>query len=128
MSGLIPLVLVAEDDVILRYLAERQLSKLGYQCEVVENGADALKKVQEARFDLIFMDVQMPVMNGLESTSAIRKYEHDRGESKATPIVAMTANPNQQQCLEAGMNDFMFKPVSLESVKSMCLKWLGALK
>jgi CheY-like chemotaxis protein len=125
MSNSIPIVLVVEDDMILRYLAERQLLKLGYLCELVENGADALKKMKEGRFDLIFMDIQMPVMNGLESTSAIRKMEHERGDEKSTPIVAMTANPNQQQCFEAGMDDFMFKPVSLESVKAMCHKWLG---
>ena len=118
------MVLVAEDDFVLRYLARRQLHSLGYDCELAVDGKDAFEKTKSEKYDLIFMDVQMPIMNGLEATQAIRKHEKDT-VAIATPIMAMTANPHRQQCIDAGMDDFIFKPVSLEQMKLLLIKWLG---
>ncbi len=119
------LVLVAEDDAALRYLAQRQLTALGFQCEIVTNGAEALEKVANHRYDLILMDVQMPVMNGIEATIAIRQHEQDINQDTSTPIVAMTANPKKDQCYEAGMNDFMFKPISLDQMRQTIMRWVA---
>ena len=117
------LVLVAEDDAVLRYLAKRQLTSLGYDCEIVNDGNAAVEKVKEGKYDLIILDLQMPVMNGLEAAQAIRKYETD-SKRNSTPILAMTANPRKEQCFDAGMNDFIFKPVALDELKTVLLRWL----
>jgi CheY-like chemotaxis protein len=115
-------VLIAEDDDTLRYLARRQLTALGCTCDVVENGAEALEMAAANKYDLIFMDVQMPIMNGLEATEAIRQHETENNSDK-TPIVAMTANPKKQMCYDAGMNGFIFKPISLDMMQDALDRW-----
>lgn len=117
-------ILVVEDDSSLRYLAKRQLSKLGYIVVLAENGVDALHKMQNDKFDLVIMDVQMPKMDGLEATKEIRRYEQNH-ELSAIPILAMSANPHKQQCFDAGMNGFVFKPVSLNQLKNTLSEWLN---
>lgn len=125
------IVLVVEDDATLRYLANRQLAKLGITCHLAEDGAVALKMINETSYDLILMDVQMPVMNGLEATVAIRNSESEHHQSKqedkgVVPIIAMTANPNKKRCMDAGMSDFIFKPISLAQMKQVIDRWLPA--
>jgi CheY-like chemotaxis protein len=125
VSDRITLILVAEDDDTLRYLTQRQLSALGYQCDTVANGEDALKRALERKYDIILMDVQMPIMNGLEACRAIRRHESECEDDEYTPIVAMTANPKREQCFEAGMNDFIFKPISLQQIKQALDRWVA---
>jgi CheY-like chemotaxis protein len=103
-------VLLAEDNAINVLLATTLLEAVGYAVEVAVNGADAVAAVQRSRFDLILMDVHMPVMDGLEATRAIRALP---GAAAEVPIVAMTANAmtsDRDACLAVGMDDFVSKP------------------
>lgn len=117
------LILVAEDDATLRFVVKRQLTSLGYIAHLVENGAEAVERAARTRYGLILMDVQMPVMDGLEATMAIRAGEAER-HAQQTPVVAMTANPHKEQCFQAGMSDFLFKPVMLTQLEATLKRWL----
>jgi CheY-like chemotaxis protein len=116
-------VLVAEDEPTLRYLAKRQLKTLGLECDLVEDGKSAVEKASTNTYGMILMDIQMPVMNGLEATTAIRANEIRSNQH--TPIVAMTANPDKAACLNAGMDDFIFKPVLLADLDKVVKRWIG---
>jgi CheY-like chemotaxis protein len=109
-------VLVVEDNLVNQKVIVRLLQKLGYSPDLAVNGADAVDQVREQSFTLIFMDVQMPIMDGLEATRQIRSLiDLERRPS----IVAMTAAATQedkQHCLMAGMDDFVTKPTSLERI------------
>lgn len=109
-------VLVADDNAINRKVAQFALARLGCRVVLVENGAQALEAANQARFDLILMDMAMPVMNGLEAT---RKIRDGRGLNARTPIVALTANAfaeDRQACLDAGMQAHLAKPVKDEAL------------
>ncbi|WP_051242211.1 CHASE domain-containing protein [Azohydromonas australica] len=106
-------VLLAEDNVINQKLAVRLLEGMGHQVQVVANGQDAVRLAQAEDFDLVLMDVQMPLMGGFEATSAIRAHEQPLG--RHTPIVAMTAHAmvgDRERCLAAGMDGYLSKPIS----------------
>ncbi len=112
-------VLLAEDNVVNAKLAVRLLERLGCRVDVASNGHEALKMVQSIPFDIVFMDCQMPEMDGFEATRAIRAWEtaSRTSESPATrlPIVALTANAMQgdrDRCLAAGMDDYITKPLA----------------
>ena len=112
-------VLLAEDNVVNAKLAVRLLERLGCRVDVASNGHEALKMVQSIPFDLVFMDCQMPEMDGFEATRAIRAWETasrvDKSPATQLPIVALTANAMQgdrERCLAAGMNDYITKPLS----------------
>ncbi|HEX8060585.1 MAG TPA: response regulator, partial [Cyclobacteriaceae bacterium] len=105
-------ILIAEDNLINQKLTERVLSKLGYESKIVSNGKEVLEEVDRNKYDLIFMDIQMPEMDGLETTRTIRS-----SGGNQPVIVAITANAMQgdrEKCLEAGMNDYLSKPIKLE--------------
>lgn len=111
-------VLVVEDTLINQKVAKMMLEKAGAVVEIVENGQLAVSIYQEKRFDVIFMDCQMPVMDGFEATRQIREIEKQTGGF--TPIIALTANvvkEEKDKCFAAGMNDFVSKPVSLQILK-----------
>ena len=114
-------ILVAEDNPINQQLALKILSKLGYEAELAENGYEALSMIAEKKFDVVLMDVQMPEMDGLKATRIIRE------TFKAQPvIIAMTANAlqgDQEECLQAGMNDYLSKPIKLETLINMLENW-----
>jgi len=117
-------LLLVEDDLINRETVLWMLTEVGMTADIAFNGRDAVKIVQEKRFDLILMDMQMPEMDGLEATRSIRQIP-ERG---AVPIVALTANAfeqDQRACRDAGMNDFLSKPMMPEDLYAMLLKWLG---
>ncbi len=105
-------VLLAEDNIVNQRLAVRLLEKQGYTVVVAGDGAKALAALEHDRFDLVLMDVQMPVMDGVEATTAIRKKE--RGTGDHIPIVAMTAHAmsgDRQRFLESGMDGYVSKPI-----------------
>ena len=111
VAGAISILLV-EDHPINQKLASVLLQRLGYQVNLANDGAQAVLAAQSRAYDLILMDVQMPVMNGFEATQKIRA---GTGPNKTTPIVALTANAMQSDkdaCYDAGMNDFLTKPFS----------------
>ncbi|WP_298231209.1 PAS domain S-box protein [uncultured Azohydromonas sp.] len=116
-------LLLAEDNYVNREVALELLRGAGLEVDVAEDGQQALEKLQRQHYDLVLMDVQMPVMDGLEATRALRA----RPEFAALPVLAMTANAfdeDRAACLAAGMNDFVAKPVDPESMYATLLKWL----
>lgn len=105
--------LLVEDDRVNQLTARRMLEKLGMSVAVAENGQQALDAVSGFQFDIVFMDLQMPVMDGLSATRAIREREDATGEPRL-PIVAMTAHAmkgDREMCLEAGMDEYVPKPL-----------------
>jgi len=119
-------ILLVEDNPVNQKLAAKLLEKVGLHCVVADNGEDALKALSRDRYDLVLMDIQMPVMNGFEATRAIRERE---GSEHHTPIIAMTAHAMQgdrEKCLEAGMDDYLSKPLNRKEMFSVIEKWVKA--
>ncbi len=116
-------VLLAEDNPINAMLARTLLTREGCQVQHAVNGEAALTALAQADFDLVLMDVRMPVMGGMEATRALR------ARGVATPVVALTANAfedDRRACLGAGMDDFLIKPLSPEALRAALLRWTGA--
>jgi PAS domain S-box-containing protein len=110
-------ILVAEDNPINRTLAVRLLEKAGHRPAVASNGEQALEAIAREPFDLVLMDVQMPVMDGFEATALIRQQE--KGTGRRLPIIAMTAHAmkgDRERCLEAGMDGYVSKPIQREEL------------
>jgi CheY-like chemotaxis protein len=116
-------ILVAEDNLVNQKLIRILLEKLGCEEEIVPNGKIAFEKATSEEYDLCLMDLQMPVMGGVEATRNIRK----AGNTKL-PIIALTAvafKEGRDECLEAGMNDFLTRPVDPNKLKEKILEWTG---
>jgi CheY-like chemotaxis protein len=116
------LVLVVEDNEPMRKLVTTQLRKLGYESDVAINGKDALAKLDAGRYALVFMDVQMPVMDGLQATKAVREAEKESGSR--TTIIALTGHCSRTDCIAAGMDDFVAKPMNIATLKAMMERWM----
>jgi CheY-like chemotaxis protein len=109
-------VLVVEDNAVNQLVATRMLERLGVRADVASNGRHALEMVQLSFYDLIFMDCQMPEMDGYQAAVEIRRRA---GRNPQVPIVAMTADVlkgSRERCLQAGMNSFISKPVKLDDL------------
>jgi CheY-like chemotaxis protein len=105
-------VLLVEDNLVNQQVALRMLQKQGHAVVVAGNGKEALSALDDGRFDVVLMDVQMPEMDGLQATAAIRARE--RGTGRRIPIVALTAQAmegDRERCLAAGMDAYISKPV-----------------
>ncbi len=110
-------ILLVEDNRVNQKLALRLLEKAGHHVQIANNGKEALDMLASQRFDLVFMDVQMPVMNGFETTQKIREREQTTGEH--IPIIAMTAHAmkgDREKCLQAGMDGYISKPIQTEEL------------
>jgi PAS domain S-box-containing protein len=120
-------ILLVEDNFTNRQVAEAILKKLGLRADAAVNGAEALKRLSETEYHLVLMDIQMPKMDGLAATRAIRAGE--AGERARTiPIIAMTAHAmrgDREKCLEAGMDDYIAKPVTPDRLGELVEKWLA---
>jgi len=117
-------VMLAEDNAINRKLGVRLLEKFGCQVDVAANGVEAVELCSRNLYDVVFMDCQMPEMDGLEATGEIRRREAATGAH--TPIVALTANAMQgdrEACMKAGMDDFLSKPLHVESLRRALEHW-----
>jgi len=115
-------ILLVEDNKMNQLIAGRIFEKIGYPVDFADNGLLALKKIEEREYDLIFMDIQMPEMDGLQAT----RYIIDKYGDKAPPVIAMTANvlsENEQECKEAGMKDFLSKPFTIDRLEAVIHKW-----
>lgn len=116
-------ILIAEDNAINQKLLLQILKKMGYTADVVSNGLEALQALSRLHYDLVFMDIQMPVMDGLEATRQIQK---QLDVSKCPVIIAVTANARQEdreQCLSLGMQDYISKPLRIDEVQSLLEHW-----
>jgi CheY-like chemotaxis protein len=119
-----PHVLVVEDHAVNRMLATRMLAKFGCEVDIAENGRVACERTARHHYDLLFMDCQMPEMDGFEATRVIREREHHSG--RHTPIVALTANAmsdDRDRCLDAGMDDYIPKPYSATDFQRAIERW-----
>jgi len=117
-------VLLVEDNEVNRKLALHMLRRLGCVVEVAMNGREAVELTAKRVYDLVFMDIQMPEMDGIEATRLIR--ERERSTGKHLPIVAMTAHAmegDREHCLAAGMDDYLSKPVKIDLLAQMVEKW-----
>jgi len=113
-------VLLAEDNQVNQLVATRILEKLGHHVKVVGSGREAVSAVQSGKFDLVAMDVQMPEMDGLEATAAIRNWEQTTGTH--IPIIAMTAHAmkgDRERCLDAGMDGYTSKPIRIKELEQV---------
>ena len=114
-------ILIAEDNEVNQHVIKHILNKMGYQPHIVSNGKEAVKVMQEGLYSLILMDMQMPIIDGLEATRMIRAIN-----IKQPVIIALTANAmdtDQQLCLQAGMDDYISKPVKLDELMNKLSKW-----
>ncbi len=112
-------ILVVDDNEVNQRLAIILFRKMGFKCDVSSDGKEAFEMYQKKAYDLIFMDLQMPVMGGLESTKLIRAFENDTNAPCRATIIALTGSElqeNKEACLEAGMDDLIEKPVRVEKL------------
>lgn len=116
-------IVVAEDNVINQQVAEGFLKRLGHHVKIANNGREAVEAVQTGGFDLVFMDVQMPEMDGLEATTQIRALPAPQCD---IPIIAMTANAmkgDEEHCRKHGMNDYLAKPILPDQLRDQIERW-----
>jgi len=116
-------VLLAEDNLVNQKVAKKMIEKMGCSVDVVASGLEALNKVRQNRYDLVFMDCQMPEMDGYEATREIRKLT---GSQAQVPIIALTANAmdgDRDRCINAGMNDYLPKPVKAAELSAKIQQW-----
>jgi len=119
-------ILVAEDNRVNQTVITRMLQKLGHRVDVAANGLEAVSALRRSAYDLVFMDCQMPEMDGFGATRAIRAGE--AGTPRRIPIVALTANAmhgDREQCLAAGMDDYIAKPVTKQALAAALERWGG---
>lgn len=120
-------ILLVEDNAINLEVALALLNHKGLVVDTAENGQQAVDKVCSSVYDLVLMDIQMPIMDGLEATRLIRSMPDSMASNKNLPILAMTASvfaEHRQACMEAGMNDFVAKPIDPDNLLSRIAKWL----
>ncbi len=113
-------VLIVEDNIINQKVTMANLRQLGHDVEIAENGQIAVEMFESGEYDLILMDIQMPVMDGYEATQEIRKYEEKNNISDKIKIVAITANAmkeDRSKCISAGMNDYITKPIKQDELQ-----------
>ncbi len=119
-------ILLAEDNVINQKVAVKMLDKLGFRPDTAVNGVEALNALKKSHYDLVLMDCQMPEMDGYEATRKIRE-PHSGVENPDVPVIAMTAHAmagDKDKCIQAGMSDYLSKPVKPKQLSDMIDKWL----
>lgn len=118
--------LLVEDHNMNQLIGKLQLEQLGFNVDVCGTGVEAIQSIKQKKYSIVFMDCQMPEMDGYEVTRAIRELE--KTAEMRTPIIALTASAmdgEKEKCLQAGMDDYLSKPVEPESLYTTCKKWLG---
>jgi CheY-like chemotaxis protein len=121
-------ILVVEDNIVNQRLAKRLVEKLGYQVDMAADGSEAVTALSRRKYNLVLMDCQMPVMDGFEATRQIRR---NITPGQHLPIIAMTASAMQgdkEQCLTAGMDDYIAKPIDFHQLTAVIGRWTSELK
>lgn len=122
-------VLVAEDNPLNQELVRCYFEQIGCSVDLAEDGIEAIRLFQLNRYDVVFLDCQMPKMDGLGAARKIREFERLRGLRNFVPIIALTANSEEadrEDCLSAGMNEWLTKPFTVDQLSSTLEQWLGA--
>ncbi len=115
-------ILLVEDNILNQRIVTFSLRKYSHEVTIANNGKEALDVFKKSTFDVILMDIMMPVMDGLEATLRIREYEALQQTEKQTPIIALTANTmdnDREKCLSYGMNEFMAKPFDMDRLNQI---------
>ncbi len=118
-------ILVTEDNPVNQLIAQKQLERLGFVVDVAANGLEALAAIERESYDLVFMDCQMPMLDGYEATRRIR----ERLGGRHLPVIALTAHDlasDREKCLAAGMDDYMAKPLYEDTLYEVLDRWLAA--
>jgi signal transduction histidine kinase/CheY-like chemotaxis protein len=124
LAGRLPLgILVAEDNTINQKLMLHILGQMGYSADVAANGAEALNLLAQRQYDLVFMDVEMPEMDGLEAAARIRKTLPENSQPVIVGTTAYTTKEDRDACLESGMDDHIGKPIRIEELQATLAKW-----
>jgi len=115
-------ILLVEDNLLNQRIVLFSLKKYNHEVTIANNGLEAVEKFNESEFDVILMDIMMPVMDGLEATVKIREVEMIKQSERRTPIIALTANTmdnDRDKCISYGMDEFMAKPFDIEKLKTI---------
>lgn len=115
-------ILLVEDNLLNQRIVTFSLKKYNHEVTIANNGVEAIEKFRENKYDVILMDIMMPVMDGLEATVKIREIESESNLENRTPIIALTANTmdnDRDKCISYGMDEFMAKPFDIEKLKSI---------
>ena len=116
-------ILVAEDDLTMRHLMATIFTRQGVSCTVVGDGVSVLQAWEREDFDCILMDVQMPLLDGLQATRMIREKESQRGgHTLIIAVTAFAADTDRERCLQSGMDDYISKPIDVEVLLSLMQK------
>lgn len=120
-------VLIADDNPVNQLVTVMRLKRLGHETQVVSNGKLAIEALAQSDFDLVFMDCEMPVLDGFQAAATIREAEATAPTSRRIPIIGLSMLPDpeiQQKCLDVGMNDFLAKPVDERKFLQLLNRWL----
>ena len=113
-------ILIAEDNVINQKVIKVLFKNLGYEIDIVSNGKEAIENINKKEYDIVFMDIMMPEMDGLEATREIRAMSNE------LPIIALTAdlgNETKKNAYKSGINEFIGKPIKSDELKKIMIKW-----
>ena len=117
-------ILLVEDNILNQRITTFSLKKFNHEVDIANNGLEAVNKYREKDYDVILMDIMMPVMDGITATKTIRSLKHPDAET--IPIIAMTANAfreDKEKCLAAGMNAHLAKPIKIENIKRILCEY-----
>lgn len=115
-------ILLVEDNILNQRITTFSLKKFNHEVDIANNGLEAVNKYREKEYDVILMDIMMPVMDGLEATFQIRKYEKEKSEERHTPVIAITANTldnDRDKCIATGMDEYMAKPFDMNRLNEI---------
>ena len=115
-------ILLVEDNILNQRITTFSLKKFNHEVDIANNGLEAVNKYREKDYDVILMDIMMPVMDGLEATFQIRKYEKENEAKAHTPVIAITANTldnDRDKCLATGMDEYMAKPFDMNRLNEI---------
>ena len=118
------IILLVEDTLVNQKVITHQLKRLGYDTDCANNGEEALKKLEKTNYNLILMDCQMPVLDGYQTTQAIRLREGQKQHRTIIGLTAYAMKGDRQKCLKAGMDDYLSKPVTLKELNTVIQKWI----